>query len=408
MTSQELPFKPQKPKHEVADVLRLYGPAYRRSHRLTLDQHRVMRDIERCRTPAMGGHLCRCDSCGHERYAFNSCRNRHCPKCQGNARRKWVEARCSQLLPVEYFHVVFTLPSEINPLWRYNRRLIPALLFQAMAETLLEFGQRHLNGEIGFTAVLHTWGQTMSEHLHLHSIVTGGALSTDGKQWRSCAKGYLFPVEALSLVFRGKYCEMLRRAFRRGELKGSEALVELSSPAEFAPFMAGLKRQNWVVYAKRPFAGPEQVINYVGRYTHRVAITNSRILDVGEGRVRFTYKDYRDEARIKQIELSAAEFIGRFMQHVLPAEFVRIRHYGVLANGRRSRLERCRELLSSGMAAEEQKLLAGGEVVQEWREEAPPHDQCEVCGRGVMRPMLKLPWVSNGPPGEWESLRDAA
>jgi hypothetical protein len=391
------PEQLRRPHFEVADVFRLHGASYRRTRRLPVSQLEVMSAIERCRTSALGGHVDECDACGHQRISYNSCRNRHCPKCQASARLRWVEAQKAALLPIEYFHVVFTLPDSINDLLRWNRRLMLNLLFKAMSETLLEFAERHLGGEPGITAVLHTWGQTMSEHPHLHCIVTGGALSKDGNRWASCARGYLFPVRALSPVFRGKYCSYLECAFEQRRLLGAESLPMLASRDSFLRYLHGLKERAWVVYAKRPFAGPEQVIEYIGRYTHRVAISNQRIVALESNTVSFRWKDYRDEAQVKVMTLSAHEFIRRFLLHVLPPEFVRIRHYGILANGRRkSKLARCRELLASGAQVygqENAKTEATAPEVQ-------PTDEgtvCERCGVGRMQRRGDLP-PACGPP----------
>ncbi len=372
--------EPARPHFEVADVFRLHGASYRRTHRLPLPQLRVMSAIERCRTPALGGHVDECEACGHQRISYNSCRNRHCPKCQANARRKWVEAQKQALLPVEYFHVVFTLPDALNPLLRWNQRLLLNLLFTAVSETLLEFAARHLGGEPGVTAVLHTWGQTLVEHPHLHCIVTGGALAKDGRSWKSCRPGYLFPVRALSEVFRGKYCAFLRRAFAAHQLRGSEALTLLVSGEAFESFMRELKGKSFVVYAKRPFAGPAQVIEYIGRYTHRIAISNQRILSVDEMTVSFRWKDYRDGEKVKVMTLDAHEFVRRFLLHVLPSEFVRIRHYGILANGRRkTKLERCRTLLLADSPKSRSEPQNASDTDAE-----DQHLRCEKCHCGRM------------------------
>ena len=360
-----------------------------------------MSAIERCRTAALGGHVSECDSCGHTHISYNSCRDRHCPKCQATARHQWVEAQQAALLPIEYFHVVFTMPEEINALMRFNQRLLLNLLFKAASETLLEFGQRHLKGELGVTAVLHTWGQTLSEHPHLHCIVTGGALSRDGSRFVRCRRSYLFAVKALSVVFRAKYCAYLERAYRRGELVGAVGMLE--SADSFDHYMRKLKTKAWVVYAKRPFAGPEQVIGYLGRYTHRAAITNSRIISVEDGRVSFTWKDYRAEGQPKVMTLSATEFIRRFLLHVLPTEFVRIRHYGLLANGRRKeKLLRCRELLGVAQIA-----VAEADGATDEGEESREVQRCEVCGVGRMVRRGELP-PTCGPPAAAAQLRSAA
>jgi hypothetical protein len=379
--------QPGRPRYEVADIFRRYGPEYRRTHRLPLHHHQVMNAIERCRTAALGGHVDACDACGHQRISYNSCRNRHCPKCQGQARAQWVAARQAELLPIEYFHVVFTMPEQINALLRWNQRLLLNLLFKAVSETLLAFGQRHLGGEIGITAVLHTWGQALMEHPHLHCIVTGGALATDGSRFARCPPGYLFPVRALAQVYRGKYCASLQRAYNRGLLAGGTVLPMLASPARFAQYLRELRAQAWVVYAKRPFAGPEQVIGYIGRYTHRVAISNQRIVAMDDGRVSFQWKDYREDGKQKVMTLEASEFIRRFLLHILPPAFVRIRHYGLLANGRRSgKLARCRDLLGQCMPEVDVEDAVGLQAVA-WLAEVERCEQCSI-GRMVRRQVV--------------------
>jgi hypothetical protein len=307
-----------------------------------------MRAIETCRTAAQGGHKEACDTCGAVRIAYNSCRNRHCPKCQTLAKQRWLEARQAELLPVPYFHLVFTLPHALNSLAQGNPRLFYDLLFQAVADTLRSFGRdpRHLGGELGITAILHTWGQNLSQHLHLHCVVTGGALTHDASCWIPAKRGYLFPVKAMSRVFRGKYLEALRRAFDHRQITFSGPTTLLADAKAFRAYLARLWDQNWVVYAKRPFAGPEQVLEYLGRYTHRVALSNERILRLEQERVHFRWKDYADGNRVKVLDLQAEEFIRRFLLHVVPNGFVRIRHFGLLANRtRQQKLARCRDLL---------------------------------------------------------------
>jgi hypothetical protein len=382
--------EPVRPRHEVADIFRRYGPEYRRTHRLPPHHRRVMRDLERCRTAALGGHVDECDQCGTVRIAYNSCRNRHCPKCQGTARARWVAQQQAALLPIEYFHVVFTLPEALHPLLRAHPRPLLGLLFRTVAATLLEFGQRHLHGELGITAVLHTWGQTLVEHPHLHCLVTGGALARDGRRFVRCRSGYLFPVRALAQVFRGKYLAALQQTHERGELTTTGASG--SDPAAFDQLLRTLQQQPWVVYAKRPFAGPEQVVGYIGRYTHRVAITNYRLLGLEDGRVRFTWKDYRDGGRQKVLTLAVMEFIRRFLLHVLPPGLVRIRHYGLLANGRRAKLTRCRELLAAPDGAA--VIEAGGAPLPC----APSEARCPECGSGrLLRRLELLPYREEDP-----------
>ena len=337
-----------RPAVEVADIFRAHGAAYRRTHALARAPRRAMQAIETCRTAALGGHRETCDTCGAERIAYNSCRNRHCPKCQTLAKERWLAARRAELLPVEYFHVVFTLPHALNALAQGNPRVIYTLLFRAVAATLTTFGRdpRHLGGDLGGTAILHTWGQNLSQHLHLHCVVAGGALTQDGARWIAAPPGFLFPVRALARVFRGKYLQALHRAFTTGQLLFAGSLASLADPEAFATWLRGLRQHDWVVYAKRPFAGPTQILEYLGRYTHRVAISNERLVSHTDGVVRFRWKDYADGDRVKIMTLAAEEFIRRFLLHVVPGGFVRIRHFGFLANRtRRAKLARCRALL---------------------------------------------------------------
>jgi hypothetical protein len=337
-----------RPTVEVADIFRTHGAAYRHTHALSRAQRRAMQAIKTCRTAALGGHRERCDTCGAERLAYNSCRNRHCPKCQTLAKERWLAARRAELLPVEYFHVVFTLPHTLNALAQGNPRVIYTLLFRAVAATLTTFGRdpRHLGGDLGGTAILHTWGQNLSQHLHLHCVVPGGALNPDGARWIAAPPGFLFPVRALATVFRAKYLAALHRAFTTGKLRFAGSLVALADAPAFAAWLHDLRQHDWVVYAKRPFGGPTQVLEYLGRYTHRVAISNERLVRHADGVVHFRWKDYADGARMKVMTLAAEEFIRRFLLHVVPGGFVRIRHFGFLANRtRRAKLARCRAVL---------------------------------------------------------------
>jgi putative transposase/transposase-like zinc-binding protein len=370
---------------ELADIFRAHGPTYRRTHPLSRAQRRAMHAIERCRTAALGGHREQCDTCEAERLAYNSCRNRHCPKCQLLAKERWLEARRAELLPIPYFHVVFTLPHALNALAQGNSRLIYTLLFRAVAATLTAFGRdpRHLGGDVGVTAVLHTWGQNLSQHLHVHCIVTGGALARDGTRWIPAPLGFLFPVRALAKVLRGKYLAALRRAFATGQLRFAGSTAALASPAAFTAWLADLRRDAWVVYAKAPFAGPAQLLDYLGRYTHRVALSNDRLLRHADGLVHFRWKDYADDHRVKVMALEATEFIRRFLLHVVPDRFVRVRHFGLLANRtRRAKLARCREVLaapapavrSRESVADLMQRLTGIEI-----------DRCPVCHQGRLR-----------------------
>ncbi len=340
-----------RPKLEVADVFRRYGAAYRDRHGASLStaQRRVMSAIEKCRTAALGGHLERCDECGHERNCYNSCADRHCPKCQSLARARWIEDRQAELLEVPYFHVVFTLSEEIAAIAYQNKRVVYGILFRATAETLITIGAdpKHLGARLGFFAVLHSWGQNVLFHPHLHCVVPGGGPSLDGERWISCRPGFFLPVRVLSRLFRRLFLQSLRKAFRSGKLRFAGRLAPLRDPLAFARHVERAEASEWVVYAKRPFAGPQQVLDYVGRYTHRVAISNNRLLDMEGDQVRFQWKDYRHGDRVKTMSLSADEFIRRFLMHVLPSGFQRIRYYGFLGSRKRKEnLAECRRLLN--------------------------------------------------------------
>ena len=325
----------------LSDILHAQGAAYRQAHagRLSLGQLKVMAAIEQCRTAALGGHVAACHDCGHTRIAYNSCRNRHCPGCQGAAAHAWLAARQADLLPVPYYHLVFTLPAAVADIAYQNKAAIYAILFKATAETLLTIAAdpKHLGARIGFTAVLHTWGSAMTHHPHLHCIVPGGGFSPDGRRWIACRPGFFLPVRVLSRLFRRLVLEQLTAAHTADQLAFFGDHAGLADPQAFARHLAPLREQEWVVYAKRPFAGPEAVLAYLARYTHRVAIANSRLLRLDETGVTFRWKDYRLEGRTrhKTMTLPPAEFIRRFLLHVLPAGFHRIRHYGFLANARR-------------------------------------------------------------------------
>ena len=371
---------------ELADIFRAHGAAYRQTHRLARAPRRAMRAIETCRTAALGGHRETCDACGAERIAYNSCRNRHCPKCQTLAKERWLSARRAELLPVEYFHLVFTLPHALNALAQGNPRLLYALLFHATADTLTTFARdpRHLGGDLGVTAILHTWGQNLSQHLHLHCVVTGGALAPDGARWLSATPGFLFPVRALAQVFRGKYLDALQRAFHAGTLVFAGSTAPLADPGAFAAWLTQLRQPDWVVYAKRPFAGPEQVLEYLGRYTHRVALSNERILSLADG------------DRVKVMELEAAEFIRRFLLHVVPDGFVRIRHFGLLANRtRKIKLARCRQVLAQPAVPADRPVESVHTLML--RLTGIDIDRCPVCHQGRVHVTAILPSASRPP-----------
>ena len=341
-----------RPALEVADIFRADGPAWRRANagHVSLGQLKVMSAIERCRTAALGGHVARCEECDHTRIAYNSCRNRHCPKCQGAAAKQWLAEREAELLPVPYFHVVFTLPAPIADIAYQNKAAIYAILFKATAETLLTIAAdpKHLGARIGITAVLHTWGSALTHHPHLHCIVPGGGLSPDHERWISCRPSFFLPVRVLSRVFRRLFLEQLAAAHETGRLHFFGAPAPLAERHAFAAYLAPLRKVEWVVYAKRPFAGPQAVLAYLSRYTHRVAIANSRLIAFDDNGVTFRWKDYRAKRRErhKVMTLASDEFIRRFLIHVLPNGFHRIRHYGLFANGGRTEnLARVRELL---------------------------------------------------------------
>jgi hypothetical protein len=337
---------------EVADIFRAYGPVWRRAQagHLSLGQLKVMSAIERCRTAALGGHVARCEKCEHAHIAYNSCRNRHCPKCQGAAAQEWLADRAAELLPVPYYHVVFTLPAPIADIAYQNKAEIYAILFRAAAETLLTIAAdpRHLGARIGLTAVLHTWGSALTHHPHVHCIVPGGGLSLDGARWIACRPGFFLPVRVLSRLFRRLVLEQLAAAHAAGRLHFFGDHAALAERPAFAAYLAPLRAIEWVVYAKRPFAGPEAVLAYLSRYTHRVAIANSRLIAFDDSGVTFRWKDYRAKGRErhKVMTLASDEFIRRFLIHVLPSGFHRIRHYGLFANGERAEnLARARDLL---------------------------------------------------------------
>jgi hypothetical protein len=369
---------------DLAEVVRRHGHAFVDTHRVCASGWRALDAIAACRTPALGGHVEVCDRCGASRAVYHSCRNRHCPKCQKLASARWLEARMTELLPIEYFHVVFTLPHEINTFAQADPRRVYSLLFHAAAQTLLCFGAdpKHLGALVGVTAILHTWGQNLSQHVHLHCIVTGGGLSPDANRWIHARKGYLFPVRALSRVFRGKYLDGLRRCVRRGEL-----------PEDLRPLIRDLERKDWLVYAKPAFAGPEQVLRYLGRYTHRIAISNERIIAVDDRTVTFHWRDYRDDNRTKVMTLDAGEFLRRFLLHVLPSGFTRIRHFGLFANrGRRDRLSLCRSLLELPPPDTQEPSTTTRALIE--RLTGIDISRCPVCQEGTMRLDQRLPPAS--------------
>jgi hypothetical protein len=372
-----------RPRLEVAEVFRAHGPEWRRTNagHVSLGQLKVMSAIETCRTSALGGHVERCEDCAHERVAYNSCRNRHCPKCQGAAARQWLAEREAELLPVAYYHVVFTLPAALGAIAFHNKAVVYDLLFRSAAETLTTIAAdaKHLGARIGCTAVLHTWGSALTHHPHVHIIVPGGGLSADGSRWIACKPGFFLPVRVLSRLFRRLFLEGLTALRDAGRLAFFADLAPLADKAAFDAALAPLRRSEWVVYAKRPFAGPEAVLAYLARYTHRVAISNSRLLALDEAGVTFKWKDYRSKGRdrLKTMTLDAAEFIRRFLMHVLPSGFHRIRHYGLFASAVRAQnIERARQLLAAPSAAHQHSRTD----VDDGAESAVAAHRCPCCG----------------------------
>jgi putative transposase/transposase-like zinc-binding protein len=391
-----------RPALEVADIFRDHGAAWRRANagHVSLGQLKVMSAIERCRTAALGGHVARCGDCAHTVVAFNSCRNRHCPKCQGAAARKWLAEREAELLDVGYFHLVFTLPAPVAEIAWQNKDVVYGLLFKAAAETVLTIAAdpRHLGARVGITAVLHTWGSAMTHHPHIHMIVPGGGLSADGTRWVACRPGFFLPVRVLSRAFRRLFLTMLAAAHAEGRLGFFGELQKLANPRAFAAFAKRQRRIEWVVYAKAPFAGPETVLAYLARYTHRIAISNRRLIRADATGVTFTCKDYRVEGpgRFKTMTLATHEFIRRFLMHVLPKGFHRIRHYGLLANGNRAAaIARARELLA--MAPREAQPRADQAAEPTAAPQSVPCC-CPRCGgRMVVMLIFAHSWVPAGP-----------
>jgi hypothetical protein len=386
-----------RPPLEVADIVRTYGPAFVKRHgRWITGLHlKVLRAIAACRTAALGGHVDQCDSCGQRAISYNSCLNRHCPKCQAAARQQWLEKRSAELLPVPYYHVVFTLPHVFAPLALQNKVLIYSLLFRAASQTLLQIAAdpKHLGADIGFMAVLHTWGQTLLAHPHLHCVVPGGGLSPDHQRWIPCGTKFFLPVKVLAVVFRGKFLAALERAFNKHKLTLAGELAPLQSPTAFAHLLRVAAQRKWVIYAKRPCAGPAQVLTYLSRYTHRVAIANSRLIAMAEGKVTFRWRDYTHGNQTRTMTLEADEFLRRFLLHVLPSSFVRIRYFGLLANRHRGKLlGRCRRYLQTKAPLPLTTTVAA--------------HRCQHCRRGTMRrveilsPIQLSAWLPDSPAAE--------
>lgn len=378
-------------KWEVADIFREFGESYRNNNPLPLAQLKVMRAIEVCRTSYLGGHIEKCDTCGHEQQAYNSCRNRHCPKCQTLTKARWVEDRKAELLPVQYFHNVFTLPHELNPIALCNKKVVFYILFKAVSETLLQFGRNNLGGTVGFTAILHTWSQKLLYHLHLHCVIAGGVLASDKISWIPTKNDYLFNVEALSLVFRGKFIDYLQKAYAKGDLKFHGDAAKYATAEGFSALIRRLWSKEWVVYSKKPFAGPQQVLEYVGRYTHRIAISNNRIVDVQDGKVIFAYRDRKDNDTLKLKPLEAKEFIRRFLLHVLPSGFMKIRHFGFLSNRyKKDNIQLCRQLLGDDSQPVERVKKSPEQLMLELT--GKDITKCPCCREGHMKIISEAPY----------------
>ena len=382
-----------RPALEVADVFQAFGDAYRLAHSLPVHHLKTMRAIEICRTAALGGHLEQCDTCGHRRPVYNSCRNRHCPKCQALAKAKWLADRQAEILPVGYFHNVFTLPHELNPLLAANQATLYTLLFRGVAQTLQAFAadpEQGLGGQLGFTAVLHTWDQKLLYHVHLHCVIAGGALASDGRRWLKARANYLFSVYALSRAFRDRYLRGLQKHWCNGELHFPGRLAPLAQALEFEKLLIPLAAKDWVVYSQPPFAGPEKLLDYLSRYTHRVAISNHRLRSLDGDQVTFDYRDRRDGNRLKQLTLPAPEFIRRFLRHVVPRGFCRIRHFGFLGNRvKEERLQRCRILLGPAPSAGPE--VATDPVSLLLHLTGVDITVCPRCGVGTMIVVERLP-----------------
>jgi Putative transposase/Transposase zinc-binding domain len=402
-----------RPVIEVADAIRAFGPAFEAAYGYTQSpaQRQAMRAILRCRTAALGGHVEACDGCGHRRIAYNSCRNRHCPKCQAAARAKWLDRQAQDLLPVEYFHVVFTLPNAVGPVALQNPRAVYGALFRAAAGSLaaLAADPRHLGAAVGGLAVLHTWGQTLTLHPHLHCVVPGGGLTPDGQRWVACRQGFFLPVRPLSRLFRGKFVAHLAALRAAGKLVLAGGQQELTDPRRFAQWIEELRQTDWVVYAKPPFGGPEQVLKYLARYTHRVAISNHRLAGLDDRSVSFRWKDYADGNTAKVMTLAGVEFVRRFLQHVLPTGFVRIRHFGLLANrNREENLARCRRLLGASPPPLASEPGAATPAAEPTATDAAPPGSCPVCRVGRMVMVEAIPRHPSPPPVPHHSAADTS
>jgi hypothetical protein len=387
---------------ELQDIFNQYGDDYRNNHKLPLHILKTMAAIESCRTSKLGGHLDVCDECGNTRISYNSCRNRHCPKCQTLAKEKWLDNRKDDLLPVGYFHIVFTIPEELNFITLINQREMYSILFKAASETLLELSRdtKYLTAEIGFTTILHTWGQNLMNHPHLHCVVTGGGLSLDRKRWINSRNDFFIPVKVLSKKFRGKFLYYFKKAYHNNKLSLLKDVEYLKEKYFFQCFLDKLHNKKWVVYCKPPFSSPEHVLEYLGRYTHRVALSNNRIVKAEDGLVTFKWRDYKDNNKQKLMTVTAEEFIRRFLMHILPDKFVKIRHYGILSNrNRNSKLKLCKGL--TGMAFKKKSIslskLSATEIFK--RLTGIDFNKCPQCKNGTMMTTQTLYPRNCSPPG---------
>lgn len=378
---------------EIADILNSHAEEYIKEKNLPYHVLRVIDDIRKCRTEKNGVHISKCNHCGYSQIDYNSCRNRHCPKCQWQAREEWVEKRKQELLPVEYYHVVFTVPEQINNIFLKNQSIMYNILFKSTSETLLTLSKdpKWVGGETGFISILHTWGQNLSFHPHIHNIVTGGGLSEDESKWISCRKGFFIRVEVMSSMFKKKFIDTLERAYHKGELKFYGNIKEYENPKAFYELILTLRNKEWVVYSKPPFGGPEKVLEYIGRYTHRVAISNSRIKSFEGGKVTFSWRDYKDGNKKKDMTLEAKEFIKRFLLHILPKGLVKIRYYGIWGNhNKNGKLKICQELLKD--EARNEYLINRKEELKEIKKNI-----CKCCAEGSMV-VLKVIRCKRHPP----------
>jgi hypothetical protein len=378
-----------RPTFEVADVIRVHGESLLKLHgaKLSARQHIILRKLAQCRTAALGGHVESCDTCGHQRISYNSCRDRHCPKCLGSASAAWFSARTEDLLPVPYFHVVCTLPHELAPIAQQNPAVVYALLMRSAAESLLQVAKypHPLGARIGFFGVLHTWGQKLDLHPHVHYVVPAGGISLDGTRWVHCRKNFLVPIRVLRNVFRAKFLDELQQLFEQSKLGFYGSLEHLREPHKFASLVRKLRKKKWIVYSKPPFGGPQQVLKYLARYTHRVAISNHRILALDESGVTFGWKDYAAAADTKSIKLAGAEFLRRLLQHVLPKRFVRIRHYGLLAHRNRdAKVANCRKLIAESVSTTPTPTMSPTEASPNVKEAIELGRRCPACKQGRM------------------------